>query len=228
MTERLLGFIPARSGSKRVADKNLRPCAGESLIARTVRCALSVPALDGIGFSSDSPAYVAEARAAGLSVDYLRPAELATDEAGSAAVVVDYLDWLDRRDAGGYTHVVLLQPTSPLRRPADVVAAIRQWRASGRPSLVSVCPAAPDPRFLVRRTPDRGLVRLDQGLDPVYVLEGSIYITPVDMLRTRGKFWDDDSEAFVLSHPRPYDIDTEADFAAAEALLRSQRKETAC
>lgn len=218
----LLGLIPARAGSKRVADKNGRPFAGTTLLQWSVRHALAARALDRVGLSTDSDRYRELAAASGLAEEYRRPDALATDQAGSAEVVLDYVDWLGARGGPAVTHVVLLQPTSPFRTAAAIDQSIDAWRRSGRPGLVSVSPAAPDHRFLVRADARTGLTRLDAALAPVHVLEGSLYITPVERLRATGKFWDADSLPWVVDHPRPHDIDTPEDFRMAERLLAGE------
>lgn len=227
MNERLLGLIPARRGSKRVPDKNGRAFAGTSLLGWAVRQGLQVAALNRLGLSTDSPAYLDIARREGLEETYLRPDNLATDQANSAEMALDYVDWLAREHGEAVSHVVLLQPTSPFRLAKHIDAAVGQWRRSGRPSLVSVTPAAPDSRFLVRRAADGRVERLDAALAPVYVLEGSIYITPVEMLRAGGRFWEQNSELFVVEHPHAFDIDTPEDFVAAEAMIASRTNEEA-
>ncbi|MFD2235484.1 cytidylyltransferase domain-containing protein [Phaeospirillum tilakii] len=215
---RLLGLLPARAGSKRIPDKNARPLAGKSLIARAVETARGASSLDALGFSTDSPRYLALARAAGLAEDYLRPAHLAGDQAGSAEMAADYLRW---RAARGdvFTHLVLLQVTSPFRTAVQIDAAVAQWRASGRHSLVSVGLVA-----------DKGsLVFMERGgrrerlaaEDRAYVLDGALYITPVEMILAEGRFFDSDAAFYVTSYPRWFDLDTPADWAMAEGILAS-------
>ena len=216
----LLGFIPARSGSVRVPDKNLRPLAGKSLIERTIDTARTARSLDDIAFSSDSAAYIEHAQAQGLTVEYQRPAAFARPDTTTAACVTDYLHWLEDQDAQSFPHIVLLQPTSPFRPAADIDAAIDLWRQSGRESLTSVRPAASEPRFLIFRdnTSER-LTRHDDSERSAFVLDGAIFITPIAMIVNKGQFWDEESALFINAYPSPYDIDTENDFAAAEALL---------
>ena len=69
----MLALIPARSGSIRIPNKNKRNFCGKSLIEITVTEALKAKKINHIGFSSDSPEYLATANKAGLSEKYLRP-----------------------------------------------------------------------------------------------------------------------------------------------------------
>lgn len=217
----LLAFIPARSGSVRAPNKNAREIAGMSLIERTVKAALATDAPDAVAFSSDSDAYIKLAREAGLHEFYKRPERLAADDIGTPECVLDYLDW--NSDIGGtaFTHIVLLQPTNPFTTADDIDKAVALWRKSKKPSLASVTPAAHNTRFVVSRNRETGKqVREGKNDDrDFYVLDGAIFITPVEMIRGAGRFWDEDSELYVKNYPIFFDIDTEADFRAAKLLL---------
>lgn len=219
---RLLGLVLARSGSRRVLDKNVRPFAGSSLIERAVAGALAARGLDAVGFSTDSPRYLDLVRRAGLDETYLRPAALARDDTSSAATVLDYLAWRADRDGVPFTHVVLLQPTSPFRTAAHIDAAVAEWRTSGSTSLVSVRPAQPHAGLLLFRHGDGRLVRHPADGPEAFVLDGALYITPVGMLEASGRFWDQDSTLFVTPMSCPWDVDTEADFALAEHLAAAE------
>lgn len=214
----ILGLVLARGGSKRMPNKNLLPLAGKSLIARTLETALAARHLGAVGFSSDDPSYLAEARACGIDDGYVRPAHLAQDGTSSADTVLHYLDWSEQRGRA-FTHVLLLQPTSPFRTAAQIDAAVVQWRSSGRPSLVSVTPAVPPSTVMVWRRDDRVTIEPKGERGDAYILDGAIYITPVAMLRQGLGFWDQDSALYVNHYPKPYDIDTPLDFRTAEAML---------
>ncbi len=219
----LLGFIPARGGSARAPRKNVRDFAGSSLLALAVTAAIGAKRLDRVGLSTDREDYAAKAAQAGLTESYRRPAGLATDSASAGDCVLDYLQWSDEAGLPPVSHVVLLQPTSPFRTAGDIDGAIDLWRRSGRPSLASVTPAAHNPRFVVSRNRETGKqIREGKNDDrDFYVLDGAVFITPVEMIRDTGRFWDEDSELYVKNYPVLYDIDTKADFAAAEAILRA-------
>lgn len=221
-TQRILGLIPARAGSTRLPGKNLRPLCGRSLIERAIDSALAARAVDEVGLSSDSKEYRSIAIAAGIDEDYLRPAALASASSSTAEAVVDYLAWRHATNRAEVSHVLLLQPTSPFRTGAVIDRAVAQWRASGKPSLVSVTPAAPGRRYIISRDQSGagGIAREDTDRT-AYVLDGMIYIAPVKMICEKGTFWDENSDLFITSYPRPFDIDDEADFVAAEALMRA-------
>ena len=75
----ILALIPARSGSKRVADKNIRPLAGHPLIAYTIAAARESGIFSSIVVSTDSEQYAEISRKYGAEVPFLRPAEISGD-----------------------------------------------------------------------------------------------------------------------------------------------------
>lgn len=121
----VVALIPARSGSKRVADKNIRPLAGHPTIAYTIAAALESGIFGAVVVSTDSERYASIARHYGAEVPTLRPAELAT------ATSPD-IDWVRHMlgvlEAEGRRHEAfsILRPTSPFRLPETIR---RAWAA---------------------------------------------------------------------------------------------------
>lgn len=103
--------------------KNIRPLLGKPLIVHTIEMALAHSRIDHVFVSTDSEAIADIARAAGATVPYLRPAELATDTAGKIPVIRHLVEHVE---AGGYgvNQIVDLDPTSPLRLSCDIDACL--------------------------------------------------------------------------------------------------------
>ena len=115
-----LYIIPARGGSKGIPRKNIKLLGGRPLIAYSIDAARAAGAPDSSIILSTDDAEIADtARSLGLEVEYMRPAHLATDTAGSREMMLDAMDWADSRGIA-YDCVVLLQPTSPLRTADDI------------------------------------------------------------------------------------------------------------
>lgn len=123
MTQTAVALIPARSGSKGVPDKNIRPLAGHPLLGWSIRAALLTSGIDRVIVSTDSERYAEIARSYGAEAPFLRPVEISGDRASDLSVVRHLLDWLAAEDTVPDL-VVHLRPTTPLRRPATVAAAI--------------------------------------------------------------------------------------------------------
>ena len=219
-TDYLLGLVPARAGSKRVPDKNIRSFGGRSLLDLAIRAGLDADSIDELALSTDNPDYVALAAAVGHCETYRRPLEVSGDDATSIDTVIDYLSWRDHRGMTRPSHLILLQPTSPFRTAEMIDKAVAAWRRSGKHSLISATPAAPDSSYLLHRHINDcgGALEIESGPRETYVLDGSLFITPYDMLLQEARFWDEHSEVFVNHYPRPFDIDSETDFRAAETL----------
>ena len=145
--QRCVAIIPARGGSKGIPRKNLMDLGGKPLIAHTIEHAQSAPSVERVIVSTDDDEIARVAAMFGAEV-VRRPSEISGDTARSEAAIVHVLEELSRREQYEPDLVVLLQATSPLRRPEDVQAAIDLLVRENADSLFSACPF---PGFLWRR-----------------------------------------------------------------------------
>ncbi len=128
----VVALIPARSGSKGVPDKNVRPLGGRPLLAWSIAAALRSPAVDRVIVSTDSESYGQLATEHGAEVPFLRPAELAGDQSRDLEFILHAIDWLD--DRGEDPDLVMhLRPTTPFRSPPDLDAAVEMMLGEGSP-----------------------------------------------------------------------------------------------
>ncbi len=222
---RTIATICARGGSKGLPGKNIRPFAGKPLIAHSIGHALACPLLDGVYVSTDDPAIAEVALAAGATVPYLRPAELATDQAGKLPVIEHLVRHLEG-EGETIARIVDLQPTSPLRDASDIAAAIE--RAVGVDLVVSVREAGDNPYFNLVEAGDDGLVHLCKGdgtarrqdTPAVHALNGSIYVwqrAALARAADRG-MWSVRVAPFVMPRWKSVDIDDLEDFEYAQWL----------
>lgn len=225
---KLLALVPARGGSKRVVNKNIRELGGKPLIAWTIEAARGAPELADVLVSTDSPAIAQAAEAAGALVPWLRPAELATDTATSMAVCLHALDWYEQ-EKGPVDGLLLLQPTSPFRTTASIRRAIERFGAHPQRSVVSFSPADSHPLWCYRVDGDAIAPFMEGGnrptrsqdLPPAYVINGALYLASPAYLRQRGSFLGNDTVPLVMDDTREsLDIDTEWDWMLAETLLK--------
>ena len=221
---RVLALIPARGGSKGIPRKNIRLVQGRPLLAFTAEAALASRYVDRVVVSTDDEEIAQAARAAGCDVPFMRPAELASDTAGSVDVAEHALAQLP-----GYDVLVLLQPTSPMRTAADIDGACELF-AAGAQSCVSVCAVDEHPYWMYRigprarlepLMPDACGVSRRQDLPPVYSLNGAIYIVDAQRLLQSRAFVDDDTVAYVMPAARSLDIDTPLQLSTFEQALRT-------
>lgn len=229
-----LFLIPARGGSKGVPGKNIRPLGGVPLIGHSIAHALAAaPRKEDVVVSTDSEEIAAAARECGASVPFMRPAELATDTAGSREVMLHAADTLNASEAG-YDCIVLLQPTSPFRNPEDIRKAMELFERERPEMVVSVKAAATNPYYNAYECDADGLLHISKGsggitrrqdAPEVWEMDGSIYVISLDALRrypSLGKM----QRIMPLRNSEKHnvDIDTELDFILAEELCRMRRR----
>lgn len=135
---RVLAVVPARSGSKRVINKNLRLLGPLSLTAHVANTVSATPIIDAAVISTDHASIAHEGRLRGLKVPFLRPPELATDYA--LAIDVWRHAWLfvEQEERSNYDLSVLLEPSSPFREPQDIINSIRMLIEKSADSCVTV------------------------------------------------------------------------------------------
>jgi CMP-N,N'-diacetyllegionaminic acid synthase len=116
--------IPVRGGSKGLQDKNIHPFCGTPLLTHSVRQAAAAGIYDHIVVTSDRPDYLQIARDAGASLLIDRPQHLSSDSATSLSVLRHALEESESRAGAEASTITLLQATSPLRKPDDIIAAL--------------------------------------------------------------------------------------------------------
>lgn len=223
--------IPARGGSKGIPRKNLIPVGGKPLIAWTI--AQSLEAGEGTGadvivtVSTEDEQIAEVAREHGARV-IARPVELAADTAPTEPVVEHAMDVIEGEGVQ-LDAVVLLQATSPVRRPDTISRALAQFREGGADSLVGVVPESP----FFWRLPERPGESASAAYDPAarprrqdltprqmhYFENGSLYVTAPRIYRTQHNRIGGRVELFILDEMEGVDIDTLTDVAAAETML---------
>jgi CMP-N,N'-diacetyllegionaminic acid synthase len=231
----VLGVVTARAGSKGIPGKNTRRLAGKPLIAYTIESALASGAFDRLILSTDDDEAARIARELGCEVPFIRPAELSADDTPHLPVMQHAVAWM--RDEQGYEPdwVMILMPTSPLRKPVHIVESVALALQSGADSVVSVdeIPAHFNPRRAV--TIDKGgWARLLVGDRPVkhrpvrrqdlpqaWVFNGAIYLFRTSLLTDPDEpsLYGDRVAAYVMPAPYGSNIDDPEDWAKVERLL---------
>jgi len=224
---RVIATICARGGSKALPGKNLRPLAGKPLIVHTIEHALACRGIDGVFVSTDDEQIAEVAQRAGAQVPYLRPAELATDEAPKLPAIEHLVAHLERSGMSVDT-VVDLQPTSPLRRPEDIEAALALLDDADL--VVSVTEPSHNPYYTLAEADAEGRLQLSkpagfarrQDAPAVWGLNGSIYVwrrAALTKAIAEG-FWSVRAKPYAMPRRRSVDIDDLEDFELAQWLLQ--------
>lgn len=232
---KILGVIPARGRSKGIPRKNMVPIMGKPLIGYTIEAALQSKRLSSVIVSTDDEEIAEVSRNLGVKVPFLRPAELAVDSALSLPVMQHAVCEMERMEKILYDVVVMLQPTVPLRLSADIDAAIELLIETGADSVISVGDVgAYHPLRMKRVVGNKRLINyIDQGIEdmrprqelpPVYIRNGSLYITRRDVMVNDNSFTGKDCRAYIMPDGRSVNIDTEFDLVLAEYLLKKSNK----
>jgi CMP-N-acetylneuraminic acid synthetase len=231
----VLGVVTARAGAKGIPGKNTRRLAGKPLIAYTIESAQASGVFDRLILSTDDEEAARIARDLGCEVPFMRPAALCADDTPHLPVMQHALAWL--RDEQRYVPewVMILMPTSPLRRPADIAGSVAMAVASAADSVVSVdqMPAHFHPlraltidaggwaRLLVgdRAVKQRPVRR--QDLPPAWVFNGAIYLFRASLLSdpVAPSLYGDKVAAYVMPPPYGSNIDEPEDWLGVERAL---------
>lgn len=119
MKPRAVAFIPARSGSKRVPNKNIKLLGGHPMLAYTVRAAIDSGVFDSVICATDSELYANVARHYGAEVPFLRPKEISSDKSPDIEWIIWLLNAL-KQVGRDYEIFSILRPTSPFRVPETI------------------------------------------------------------------------------------------------------------
>jgi len=223
-----LVVVPARGGSKGIPLKNLQEVGGKSLIARVGDVLRELPWVDSAVVSTDHEEIAAVAEAAGIAAPFRRPESLSGDQIGDVDVLLHALECMEQLDDKRYDIVVMLQPTSPLRRAEDVTSAVAKlveeeldavWTVSETDSK-----AHPLKQLVVSESglnyydPDGAAIVARQQLTPVYHRNGVAYAFTRDCLTEQGTVLGSRTGAVVLEGMQA-NIDTAFDLLLAEFML---------
>lgn len=231
-----LGIIPARSGSKGIPNKNLRELAGKPLLAYALEAANASGVIDRLILSTDSVEIADLGRKLGLEVPFMRPAELAADDSPMLDVLQHAVAQLER-EAWRPELIVLLQPTSPLRRPEHIREAVELLKSGNYDSAVSVVEIpslfAPQKAMAIRdglltfwAAEGKGITRRQQT-EAAYAREGTVYACRRDVLMDKGNLYGERSAPYLVPPEMALSLDTMDDWREAEERIAANQKATA-
>jgi N-acylneuraminate cytidylyltransferase/CMP-N,N'-diacetyllegionaminic acid synthase len=227
----ILGLIPARGGSKGLPRKNIKPLLGKPLIAWTIEQALASKYLDRIVVSTEDKEIAEVSKKYGAEIPFIRPKELAVDKARGIDVVLHAIDWLrESNKRKQYDLIMLLQPTSPLRKCEDIDKSIELLFLKEAKAIVSICEVDHHPLWSNTLPEDgcmKDFIRKEimnknrQELPVFYRLNGAIYLAYCMYIEEQKSFVGKDTFAYIMPKNRSIDIDDEIDFKLAEILMKN-------
>ena len=228
----VLAIVPARGGSKGIPLKNLRLVLGVPMVARVGHMMADLPMIDRAVVSTDNEEIAKVAEEAGLAAPFRRPESLSGDRIGDWDVLNHALLETERLDSRRYDIVVMLQPTSPMRRIEDVVNTIQMLENEGWDSVWTVSATDnkhhPIKQLIVNE--DGAMDYYDQQgativarqeLIPVYSRNGVAYAITRDCLLTQKKIKGARAGALVVPGYH-VSIDVELDIEMMEFIMRRE------
>lgn len=227
--KKILCIIPARGGSKRLPGKNIKLLNGVPLIGCAIRAAKGSHYIDKTIVSTDDEAIARVAREQGADVPFMRSAELASDTASTLPVLQHAVTFFEEKGER-FDLIVLIQPTVPGIEAGDIDAAVEKLITSGAHSCISVCEIIDRPEWMYRLG-EGGMITPyadastapSQALEKLYRVSGAVYVTTRETLMEKNLIVDNSNcTAVVVPRERSTDIDTPADFAIAEALMKKR------
>lgn len=225
---KILAVVPARSGSKGVKDKNIYEVDGVPLLGLAVTDGVNASSVSDVLISTDSLIYADIARSFGAKFNGLRKPALSGDSSKTIDVVLEIIDQPCFRDV---THVVLLQPSSPLRGGKLIEDCIKLSLETNE-SVVTVAKVGDPHPFKLKKIVDGVLLPFIEGassevnrqsLPPAYELTGAVYVSSVDNLRSNNSFFSSKTMPIVMD--RFINIDTQDDLDYLEYLIKEKKIE---
>lgn len=229
---RAVAFIPARSGSKRVPNKNIRPLGEHPMLAYSVRAAIDSGVFDAVICATDSELYAATAMHYGAEVPFLRPSEISGDKSPD----IEWVTWmLNQLKAQGREYDVfsILRPTSPFRKPETIRRAWATFTEDGRADslrAIEKCKQHPGKMWMVRGARMLPLMPFTNGATPwhssqyaalpeIYVQDASLEIAWTRIALEQNTIAGESIIPFISQELEGFDINEPEDWWMAERLI---------
>lgn len=232
--KKVIAIIPARGGSKGLPRKNILELCGKPLIAWTIECALGSRYIDKVVVSTENQEIAEISKKYGAQV-VERPEEFARDNSPTIDAIMHVINWFE--DKGLYFDIiVLLEPTSPLRKENDLDNAIELFieNVERADSLVSVGEVHMENPHITKKIENsyvKPLIEIGknvhqrQQLPKVYFPYGVIYLARTIALKKNKTFYIERTIPYFIERWQNYEIDDIYDFICIEAILRNRLKE---
>ena len=238
MSKYIVALIPARSGSKRIKNKNIKLLNGHPLIAYTIQSAVKSKVFDDMIVSTDSENIKKISEYYGASVPFLRPSRYATDTSPDIEFVKHALDELSKLNQN-YSQFSILRPTSPFRKPATIKRAFKLFSNSKSDSLRAVekCLQHPCKMWTLEKDSIKPFINLEihgphnqplhssqyPSLPEVYVQNASLEIANSYVIYEQNNISGSKIIPFFTENDEGIDVNVEEDWIKAEILLKLEK-----
>lgn len=224
-----LAIIPARGGSRRIPNKNIRSFCGRPMIAYILEAIRKSNLFSSVHVSTESRAVADVASNCGFPPSFFRPVELSGDHIPLMPVLRYVVEQMNI-DGRSYDEVWMLSACAPLIDASDLIGAGRIYASCG--SMRPVIPVVQYPvpvEWAFRRDSDGKLEPVNPGLfatrsqdlNPAFYDTGLFGVFPARKI-TESVGAGDDSEfiGYEIARHKAVDIDSEDDWQFAELIYR--------
>ena len=218
-----IALIPARGGSKGIPRKNIKLFNSKPLIFWTIKAAIESKFVDRVIVSTDDEEIAHIAKSLSAEVPFLRPKELAQDNSSGIDPVVHALNNLQN-----VKDVLLLQPTSPLRRTKDINGIFELRSKKNTSSAVSVSESGKhidlffemDQQKKIKPISKKFKTMPRQKYRRIYNVNGALYLSTKESLLRNLSFFTSNTTGYLMPPEYSIDIDTQFDWDIAEFLMK--------
>ena len=225
----VLCIIPARGGSKGVIRKNLRKIGGKTLVERSIITARESGVCNYILVTTDDIEIQKEAIDKGAEAPFIRPSELSSDLAPTIQVLIHAINMFEKYSNKEIDTVIILEPTSPFRRPSTIVNALELYKKRKCGSVISVCQLERKPENIFIKK-SNSLERLCKGLIPynrrqdmtlLCRLSSVVYVTGKKELLSNNQILNSPISYINTDEIESINIDSELDLLLAQTVEKN-------
>lgn len=230
-----LAIIPARGGSKRIKNKNIKLFHGKPIIARSIEAAKNSGCFDEIIVSTDSEDIKNIALEFGAEVPFMRPAELADDFTGTIPVIAHAIEQMKNQGQVA-KQVCCIYPTAPFVLGEDLEKGLKVLKETNADFVLPATNYAFPIQRAIKLSPTGTAEMLypenfntrSQDLQEAYHDAGQFYWGKTEAWLNEQTFYTPSTKVIILPRERVQDIDTIEDWGVAEMLFKSFLNEPHC
>ena len=219
---KILAFIPARGGSKGIPNKNIKLFNGKPLIEWTIKSALKSKLINKVIVSSDSKKILSLSKKFGADV-ILRPKNISGDSATTESAIMHYI----KNTKESFDTIVLLSPTSPLRKKKDIDNAIKEFRSKKLDSCFSASKLLDFLIWKLNKKKKYESINYDfqnrgirQKRELNYVENGSIYVFKTKLIKYYNNRMAGKIGIYLMNLWQSFEIDEKDDWKLLETIQK--------
>lgn len=229
----VLCVIPARGGSKSIIKKNIAKLNGKPLIAYTILEAQKVFPKENIVVSTDDKEIASVSKKYGCDIFFKRPKKLASDNAKSYEVILHSLNFMENLNNKLYDKIIMLQPTSPLRKSSHIIKSLKIINERNVDSVVSIVNVNGYHPYRMKIIKNNFLKNyIDQGFEDmrprqllpnIFIRNGAIYLNKRKVIINEKQLVGKKVKPLIMKDFESINIDSVNDLYLAESILKNSK-----